>query len=75
MDNIYEDYINLQSKLQKYNSRSELGEIINELKKFFREGKREEIYPIFNPKAKYPVYLRRGTSDFLNFIQIFVYSL
>jgi FkbM family methyltransferase len=72
MSNIYEDYINLQSKLQKYNSRSELGEIINELKKFFREGKREEIYPIFNPKAKYPVYLRRGTSDFLNFIQIFV---
>jgi FkbM family methyltransferase len=72
MMSIYENYISLQFALQKYNSYQELQAIIGELRNFFREGSREEIYPIFNPKIKYPISLRRGTSDFLNFIQIFV---
>lgn len=74
----HENYINLQFALQKHNSRQELQAVIDELKVFFKSGNRDEIYPVFHPKVKYPIYLRRGTSDFLNFIQIFVraeYSL
>ena len=72
MMSVYENYISLQFALQKYNSWQELQAVVAALRSFFHEGSREEIYPIFNPKVKYPISLRRSTSDFLNFIQIFV---
>lgn len=69
---LYEEYLKLQTKLQRYTSASELQPVIKRLKKFFSEGTRNEVYPVFHPRVKTPIYLRRGTSDFLNFVQIFL---
>jgi FkbM family methyltransferase len=69
---LYEEYLKLQTTLQHPASDTELKTTIDALKKFFAAGTRGEIYPIFHSKIKTPIYLRRGTSDFLNFIQIFI---
>lgn len=39
---------------------------------FFSEGTPAEIYPVFWEGLPFPIYLRRGTSDWANFSQIFV---
>ncbi|MEY2976800.1 MAG: FkbM family methyltransferase [Prochlorotrichaceae cyanobacterium] len=74
MASLYDDYIQIQATLQKCHSREALEAILAELRSFFSQGRREEIYPIFNPNVNFPIYLRRGTSDFSNFLQIFVHA-
>jgi FkbM family methyltransferase len=68
----YRELLLLQTALQNFSSAGELDIVINEMKKFFSAGKRAEVFPVFHPKITHPIYLRRGTSDFMNFIQIFV---
>jgi FkbM family methyltransferase len=69
---LYQQYLALQTALQTFTSDNEFYAILEGLNSFFSTGTREEIYPVFYPKVRTPLYLRRGTSDFSNFIQIFV---
>ena len=69
---LYDEYLQLQTAFQQFSSEEELNAILERLWQFFSAGTRNEVYPIFHPNIKMPIYLRRGTSDFSNFIQIFV---
>ena len=69
---IYAEYNALQTSLQYVRSADEFRLAIMRLNEFLSSGQRDEIYPIFHPRLKVPVYLRRGTSDFQSFLQIFV---
>jgi hypothetical protein len=68
----YAEYNALQTSLQYVRSADEFRLAIMRLNEFLSSGQRDEIYPIFHPRLKVPVYLRRGTSDFQSFLQIFV---
>lgn len=69
---LYDEYLSLQTAFQNLTSDSQINAVIEGFSRFFSAGTRDEVYPIFYPKVKTPLYLRRGTSDFMNFIQIFV---
>lgn len=69
---LHDAYLNLQLALQQYATPQELHKHIAELKAFFSGGARDEIYQLFHPGIRHPINLRRKTSDFNNFVQIFV---
>jgi FkbM family methyltransferase len=72
MNPSYQEYLQLQTELQHLTSDQQLNNVLERLLTFFSSGTRNEVYPLFHPHLKNPLYLRRGTSDFMNFIQIFV---
>lgn len=41
---------------------------------FFTEGASSEVYPVFWQGYPHPIYLRRGTSDWANFLQVLVHQ-
>lgn len=64
------NYLRLQWLLQ--NKIHHTRELFQQLHAFFSSGTRDEIYPLFLPSIKTPIYLRRNTSDFSNFLQLFI---